>query len=193
MSSIDVADFFCGCGGTSAGLRAAGMQIRLGLDMEADAAATYRANFEDADFIEQDLREVDPLELSERLIRTPGSRLLVSACAPCQPYTNFHRKSARPAEQRTLLLALLPLIDHLYPEFVFVENVPGLHRSRARAPSTASSPLCVDGDSMSNGKLSTASTTECLSAGGGSCCWGAVLGRSQCRPRPTAETAGCCR
>jgi DNA (cytosine-5)-methyltransferase 1 len=106
------------------------MQIRLGLDMEADAAATYRANFEDADFIEQDLREVDPLELSERHVRTPGSRLLVSACAPCQPYTNFHRKSARRAQQRTLLLALLPFIDHLRPEFVFVENVPGLHRVR---------------------------------------------------------------
>lgn len=128
--SIDVADFFCGCGGTSAGLRAAGMQVRLGLDMESDAATTYRANFEDADFIQQDLRAVNPGDLSNRLVRTPGSRLLLSACAPCQPYTNFHRKSARRAEQRTLLLALLPFIDALRPEFVFVENVPGLHKVR---------------------------------------------------------------
>ena len=29
---IRVADFFCGCGGTSAGLQAAGMEIVFGLD-----------------------------------------------------------------------------------------------------------------------------------------------------------------
>lgn len=127
-SSVEVWDFFCGCGGTSAGLATAGMKILGGLDVDAGAAATYRSNFSDAAFIERDIRAVEPREVSDAAARSPGSRLLVSACAPCQPYTNFHRKSSRRAEQRTLLLRLLPFIDHLKPDLVFVENVPGLHK-----------------------------------------------------------------
>jgi DNA (cytosine-5)-methyltransferase 1 len=127
-TGIDVIDFFCGCGGTSAGLRAAGMNILAGIDLDREAAETYRANFATAKFIERDIRKIEPTELDALVRRTPNSRLLFSACAPCQPYTNFHRKSERRAQQRTLLLQLLPFIDHLEPDFVFVENVPGLHK-----------------------------------------------------------------
>ena len=125
---MDVIDFFCGCGGTSAGLRAAGMSILAGIDLDHEAAETYRTNFPEAEFIERDIRKIDSSELSGLVVRTPGSRLLFSACAPCQAYTGFHRKSARRAEQRTLLLRLMPFIDHLQPDYVFVENVPGLHK-----------------------------------------------------------------
>jgi DNA (cytosine-5)-methyltransferase 1 len=126
--ALEVVDFFCGCGGTSAGLRAAGMRILAGLDMEHDSAQTYRANFSDAAFIERDIRDVDPGEISAAIDRTPGARLVMSACAPCQPYTNFFRKSASRRPERTLLLRLLPFLDHLTPDYVFVENVPGLHK-----------------------------------------------------------------
>jgi DNA (cytosine-5)-methyltransferase 1 len=125
---IDVADFFCGCGGTSAGLRAAGMTIRAGLDLDPEAATTYRKNFPDAAFFEEDIKVTDPEEVAKCIARSQDSRLLISACAPCQPYTGFHRKSAARAHQRTLLLRLLPLIDELRPELIFVENVPGLHK-----------------------------------------------------------------
>lgn len=106
------------------------MTILGGLDLDAEAAATYRLNFPKAAFIERDIRDVDPVEVSDAMTRSEGSRLLISACAPCQPYTNFHRKSSSRTEQRTLLLRLLPFIDALAPDFVFVENVPGLHRVR---------------------------------------------------------------
>lgn len=127
---IDVWDFFCGCGGTSAGLAAAGMRILGGLDVDAEAAATYRANFPGAAFIERDIRAVEPVEITGAASRSVGARLLISACAPCQPYTNFHKKSSRRVEQRTLLLRLLPFVDELRPDFIFVENVPGLHKVR---------------------------------------------------------------
>jgi DNA (cytosine-5)-methyltransferase 1 len=104
------------------------MAILGGLDLDREAAATYRLNFPDAGFIERDIRAVEPAEVRDAITRSPGSRLLVSACAPCQPYTNFHRKSSARGEQRTLLLRLLPFIDELAPEFVFVENVPGLQK-----------------------------------------------------------------
>ena len=39
---FNVIDFFCGCGGTSAGLRAAGMNIVAGIDYDEKAIKTYQ-------------------------------------------------------------------------------------------------------------------------------------------------------
>jgi DNA (cytosine-5)-methyltransferase 1 len=128
-SPIRVADFFCGCGGTSAGLRAAGMDIALGLDFDADAGATYQRNFPEAHFLLRDILEVSPEEVEELLPRDDG-HLLLSACAPCQPYSSFVQKRGAD-RRRTLLLRLLPIIELLRPEFVFIENVPGLKGDEA--------------------------------------------------------------
>ena len=76
---IDVADFFCGCGGTSAGLEAAGMTVRLGLDLEPDAARTYRRNFPKAAFVEQDIRTAAPETVARLLTRERGRRFLREA------------------------------------------------------------------------------------------------------------------
>lgn len=104
------------------------MNIRFGLDLEPEAAATYRANFPEAAFVERDIRAVTPREVTALLPRTPQNKLLVSACAPCQPYTNFHRKSSCRRLDRTLLLMLIDFIAALNPDYVFVENVPGLQQ-----------------------------------------------------------------
>ena len=126
---IQVADFFSGCGGTSAGLRAAGMDIVLGLDFEADASETYKRNFPEASFIERNIVDVSPDEVA-KLVGRRDQPLLVSACAPCQPYSSFVKQSAGD-DRRTLLLRLLPIIERLGPEFVFIENVPGLKGQQA--------------------------------------------------------------
>src|ERR1700694_877358 len=101
---IRVADFFCGCGGTSAGLRAAGMDIAFGLDFEPNVIETYRRNFPEAAFIERDVVEVDPDEVAE-LVAGGTAPLLLSACAPCQPYSTFVGQPARD-RRKTLLLRL---------------------------------------------------------------------------------------
>ena len=128
---VRVADFFCGCGGTSAGLQAAGMKVAFGLDFDSEAAITYRRNFSDASFIEQDISNVEPSEVAAAVGRDDGP-LLFSACAPCQPYSNFGGAKKRDP-RRTLLLRLLPFVEHLRPDLLFIENVPGLHAQQAPA------------------------------------------------------------
>jgi DNA (cytosine-5)-methyltransferase 1 len=128
---IRVADFFCGCGGTSAGLRAAGMDIVFGLDFEPDASETYRRNFPEVAFIERDIVEVHPDEVAE-LVAGGTAPLLLSACAPCQPYSTFVGRPARD-QRKTLLLRLIPFVERLEPHYVFIENVPGLRSSQAPA------------------------------------------------------------
>jgi DNA (cytosine-5)-methyltransferase 1 len=131
VSPPHVVDFFCGCGGTSAGLRAAGMNIAFGLDFDAEAAATYRRNFPEASFIEREIMKVSPTDVARAIGNRPGPMLL-SACAPCQPFSGFGR-AQKGDPRRTLLLRLLPFIEALEPELVLIENVPGLHAQSAPA------------------------------------------------------------
>jgi DNA (cytosine-5)-methyltransferase 1 len=128
---IRVADFFCGCGGTSAGLQAAGMNIVFGLDNDSEASATYRLNFPKANFFERDIKSVTTNEIVETIEPGDGP-LLISACAPCQPYSTF-ASAKREDPRRRLLLRLIPVIKRLNPEFILVENVPGLRSQSAPA------------------------------------------------------------
>ena len=128
---IRVADFFCGCGGTSAGLKQAGMEIAFGLDFEPEASATFRANFPEAKFVEADISTIDVDAVIEAIDPTRRP-ILLSACAPCQPYSTFVG-SRRRDPRRSLLLRLIPIIEKLRPEFIFIENVPGLRMSHANA------------------------------------------------------------
>lgn len=106
------------------------MDIRLGLDLEPEASATYRKNFPDAAFLERDICTVKPAEV-ERAIGEGVGPLLVSACAPCQPFSTF-ASQRKVDDRRSLLLRLLPILEVLKPDYVLVENVPGL-----KAPSPA--------------------------------------------------------
>lgn len=122
-----VIDFFSGCGGTSAGLRLAGLQISAAVDFDTAAVATYKANFPDVSVHETDIREL-ALDVFDHLPQR-SAPLVFSACAPCQPYSTM-RPTGSPASNRdrSLLLCLLPFVDRLRPDVVLVENVPGLQR-----------------------------------------------------------------
>ena len=56
---INVVDFFCGCGGTSAGLKKAGMNILAGIDIDARAIQTYQNNFHEAKGINADITQIE--------------------------------------------------------------------------------------------------------------------------------------
>jgi DNA (cytosine-5)-methyltransferase 1 len=114
------------------------MEIVFGLDLEPDASETYRRNFPEAAFLERDIVDVRPDEVAE-LINGGPAPLLLSACAPCQPYSTFVGQ-AGPDRRKTLLLRLIPYVERLEPDFVFIENVPGLRA--ARAPAGTFSRFC---------------------------------------------------
>lgn len=126
-SAVAVLDFFSGCGGTSAGLQAAGMRIAAGVDCDSSAAATYRRNFPDAIFLEEDVRTLEVTAL-DAAAATAQSGLVISACAPCQPYSTLRRRTPTANRDRSLLLTLLPFVDRLRPDAVVVENVPGMQK-----------------------------------------------------------------
>ncbi|MBF0143565.1 MAG: DNA cytosine methyltransferase [Magnetococcales bacterium] len=123
---MDFYDFFSGCGGTSCGMRAAGLDVRLGLDIDRDAAATFQSNFPDAVFLHQDIREIEVGILRPFIAQNPRPPLLFGACAPCQPFSKQNRRRSDDDGRRTLLAEFRRFVKAFMPEYVFIENVPGI-------------------------------------------------------------------
>jgi DNA (cytosine-5)-methyltransferase 1 len=124
---IKVFDFFSGCGGTSTGFMMAGMNVVFGLDNDPDAAATFRANIKGATFVEKDIRMVK-VDVLAPLLGGKGFKMLFSCCAPCQPFSKQSRTKTDGDPRRSLLLEFGRFVKHWKPDYVFVENVPGLQR-----------------------------------------------------------------
>ncbi|WP_081002114.1 DNA cytosine methyltransferase [Pseudomonas protegens] len=125
--TINVFDFFSGCGGTSCGFRESGMDIKLGLDIDADAANTYRYNFPEAVFLEADIRKLPVEALADAISESKG-RVLFSGCAPCQPFSKQNRHQAEDDPRRNLLGEFGRFVEYWLPDYVFVENVPGMQK-----------------------------------------------------------------
>jgi DNA (cytosine-5)-methyltransferase 1 len=123
---MDFYDFFSGCGGTSQGMREAGLRVRFGIDLDPDAGATYQANFPKAAFVQRDIRGLKTKELAPHVRASEGRAMLFAACAPCQPFSKQRRSSGRSDGSRDLLRAFHRFVRCFRPEYVFIENVPGL-------------------------------------------------------------------
>jgi DNA (cytosine-5)-methyltransferase 1 len=123
---IKCVDFFCGCGGTSAGLRRAGIRVVVGIDNDPDAATTFRSNFPEASLLQEDVRALTTTQLERHISRDENDTWLFSACAPCQPFTQHRQSGAREDARGRLLAEFLRFVEHFLPELLFVENVPGL-------------------------------------------------------------------
>jgi DNA (cytosine-5)-methyltransferase 1 len=125
--SIDVFDFFSGCGGTSCGFERAGMNIKFGLDFDSDSASTFRLNFPGAEFVESDIRSIAPEYISP-LMSTCEGMVLFSGCAPCQPFSKQNRNLIDNDPRLNLLMEFGRFVAYWMPDFVFIENVPGMQR-----------------------------------------------------------------
>ncbi len=127
---MKVYDFFSGCGGTSAGLREAGLEVAVGLDCDREAGLTFRRNFPDAVFIERDIRQVTAKEMDPLIGLRPDRDvpIMFTACAPCQPFSKQNRQKKADDRRISLLDELRRFVRRFRPEYLFVENVPGMQR-----------------------------------------------------------------
>ena len=108
------------------------MDIALGLDNDKDAERTFGRNFPEADFVSEDIRGVAMQKMDRVVERWSDHPLWFSACAPCQPFSQQRRGiTASGGDERSGMLGhLMPFVERYRPEFVFIENVPGLRRRR---------------------------------------------------------------
>jgi DNA (cytosine-5)-methyltransferase 1 len=128
---IRVFDFFSGCGGTSCGFSQAGMDVAMGLDIDPDSADSFQANFPRATFLLGDIREMD-VEVLAPIIGKRKTPLLFCGCAPCQPFSKQNRNQSNKDPRRDLLSEFSRFVARWLPEYVFVENVPGLQKIKGK-------------------------------------------------------------
>lgn len=124
-------DFFCGAGGLTCGLVAAGIDVRAGVDNDARLKDTYEKNNRKSKFLALDVREIDINKLRAELEITTEDTVIYAACTPCQPFSTLNQKRGKDPRKQ-LLLAFGHLLREAPPDYVVVENVPGLSNAYGR-------------------------------------------------------------
>ena len=119
---IEAVDLFCGVGGLTCGLRAAGVDVRAGYDIDTACAFPYEAN-NAAPFECKSVDQVSGEELAHWY--SPGAVRLLAGCAPCQPFSTLANTRDETDEKKWgLLYEFARLVRELQPELVTMENVP---------------------------------------------------------------------
>lgn len=116
-------DLFCGAGGLTKGLEDAGIDVRIGIDIDPACEYPYSVNTS-ATFLHSSVATVSGEQLSE-YYRKNGIRLL-AGCAPCQTFSTYNKKAKKDDKRWWLLLEFGRIVEELSPELVTMENVPGL-------------------------------------------------------------------
>lgn len=116
-------DLFCGAGGLSLGLEAAGFETVLGVDTSADACATYRRTFPNAKVEQRPIEEID--------FREWRGVDLVAGGPPCQPFSNGGLRLAA-KDARDMLPQFVRAVNEAQPRAFIMENVAGLLAPRNR-------------------------------------------------------------
>ena len=125
---IKAIDFFCGAGGLTRGLLNAGIEVLAGVDNDKRLKETYTENNKPSRFINKDINEIKIDELREELGIQNGDTTLYAACTPCQPFSTLSRLKDKDGK-KILLLAFAKIVKESPPDFILVENVPGLNNA----------------------------------------------------------------
>lgn len=136
-------DFFCGAGGLTRGLLDAGIDVLAGIDFASALKDTYQKNNHPSLFFHSDVNSVDILELRRDFNVTKDDIVLYAACAPCQPFSTLNRTGGKDERKELLLVFAEKILKVAPPDFIVVENVPGLNNAYGKDISDAFSEILV--------------------------------------------------
>ena len=123
---IKAIDFFCGAGGLTRGLLNAGINVLAGVDNDESLRKTYSSNNVPSCFVNSDINDFQINVLREILDIQQTDITLYAACTPCQPFSTLNRQQ-KSDPRKILLLSFANIVRRCPPDFILVENVPGLN------------------------------------------------------------------
>ena len=114
-------DLFCGAGGASCGIEAAGFELAAAVDHNSDALDTHAKNL-GGYTVAHDLSDVDLSVLPERA-RSPD---YVHGSPPCKGFSTANDSRSVDDPRNSLVFDFLGWVEELAPDVVTMENVTGM-------------------------------------------------------------------
>lgn len=112
-------DIFCGAGGSSAGARAAGIEMRGGIDMDPVATRTYADNFNSAHVLTSRLEDLNLSSLRRQI----GTVDILLASPECTNHTCAKGSAPRSEESRATAMSVVEYARTFRPRWLVLENV----------------------------------------------------------------------
>jgi DNA (cytosine-5)-methyltransferase 1 len=119
-----VVDLFGGAGGMGYGFRKAGFRVGLAVELDRDAAQSYRFNNPGVPVLEADVETLHAREVRALLGANPTA---ICAGPPCQAYSLAGSRLEWDPRHH-FFRHVLALAKALKPDIVLIENVPGINR-----------------------------------------------------------------
>lgn len=128
LTSIDL---FAGAGGFSLGAQNAGFSVKLAIELNKHACATYRLNLSAAPdgprLIEGDITQLCPDALNEEVFGDPGTCDVLLGGPPCQGFSTHRLNGAGVDDPRNgLMHTYFEFVRAFAPKAFLMENVPGM-------------------------------------------------------------------
>ena len=126
-NELKAVDFFCGAGGLTHGMRAAGIKVLAGIDDDASCRDTFEKNNEGAVFLKRDVTKYLPEDMKRDLeIKQDDDNMIFAGCAPCQFWSIIRTNREKSRRTKDLVLDFQKFVKYFNPGFVVIENVPGI-------------------------------------------------------------------
>ncbi len=105
------------------GLERAGIDVKLGVDIDPACSYPYEAN-NSAPFLQKSVEQLTARDVAKAVEGAPYT--LLAGCAPCQPFSTYQQKLGPSDERWNLLSQFGRLVEQVNPDLVTMENVPNL-------------------------------------------------------------------
>lgn len=123
-------DLFCGAGGTSTGihLSESNAEVIACVNHDADAIQAHKANHPDCLHFTEDIRDFKVVEKLKVLVdklrkKDPECIVNIWASLECTNYSKAKGGLPRDGDSRTLANHLFMYLEHLDPNYLYIENV----------------------------------------------------------------------
>ena len=117
---MNLIDLFAGCGGMSTGFEMAGFSVRLAVEKDDWASATYKKNHPDTKVITKNIQEILDLE---NLVDFSVDGIVGGP--PCQGFSVSGRRD-RKDPRNSLFMEFVRFVKYFQPKFFVMENVTGI-------------------------------------------------------------------